>query len=418
MRICVAGLWHLGTVVSACLAEAGHEVVGLDFDAGTIDGLSRGQPPLFEPGLAELLQKQQSLRFTSDAADALRNAEIVWIAYDTPVDDDDNADVDYVVTRVESLFEHFADGMLVIVSSQLPVGSTHRIEEAYAHRRNVAFACSPENLRLGKAIDAFLRPDRVVAGVRSFADREKISAAFAPITTNIEWMSVESAEMAKHALNAFLATSVAFINEIAVVCETVGADAKEVERALKSDFRIGPRAYLSPGGAFAGGTLARDVAFLSAIQPLALVSSVKTSNDLHRQWPQRKLQSALGDLHGRVIAIWGLSYKPGTDTLRRSASIELCRWLAAKGAVVRAHDPAVHALPEDLESSVRLCESAEEAARDADAVVIATEWPEYRAAAKASLVRKGLVIIDANRFVSEIIRQHDVRYVTVGKGTP
>ena len=166
-------------------------------------------------------------------------------------------------------------------------------------------------------------------------------------------MSVESAEMAKHALNAFLAASVTFINEIGAICEQVGADATEVERALKSEARIGPKAYLSPGPAFAGGTLARDIVFLSELGeahgvPTRLLSSVKSSNDAHRQWPQRRLTQLLPDLGGSTVAIWGLTYKPGTDTLRRSASIELCQWLHGHGVVVRAHDPAVRRLPDEL----------------------------------------------------------------------
>lgn len=403
----MAGLWHLGTVISACLASVGHEVTGLDAD---VDGLRRGEPPLFEPGLKELLA-QSRIEFTSDA-EALREAELVWIAYDTPVDEDDRADVDFVVDRVASLFPVLADGTLVVVSSQLPVGSVARLEALYARtgrRERVTFACSPENLRLGKAIESFLSPARVVAGVRSEADREKLARALEPIATNIEWMSVESAEMTKHALNAFLATSVAFINEIAVVCEAAGADAKEVERALKSDPRIGARAYLSPGGAFAGGTLARDVGYLSAMGTLPLINSVKTSNDAHKAWPRQKLLSLFGDLRDRTIAVWGLTYKPGTDTLRRSSSVELCRWLSDSGARVQAHDPAVKSLPPEL-SFIEMHATPEDAAHNADAVVIATEWPEYR----ASTFRDGTIVIDANRFVSA----PNVRYYAVGKGRP
>jgi UDPglucose 6-dehydrogenase len=402
VKIAVAGLWHLGTVISACLASAGHEVIAFDEN---VDDLRNGKPPLYEPGLEELLAST-SIAFTSDR-NALRDAELVWIAYDTPVDEDDHADVNFVLDRVASLFDVLADGTLIVVSSQLPVGSVRRLEQMCSR---LSFACSPENLRLGKAIESFMKPARVVAGVRTERDRETFARAMQPIATNIEWMSVESAEMSKHALNAFLATSVAFINEIAVVCESVGADAKEVERALKSDPRIGPRAYLSPGGAFAGGTLARDVSYLSSMRTLPLIDGVRASNDAHQQWPQQKLQSVLGDLRGRTIAVWGLTYKPGTDTLRRSSAVELCRWLWQSGARVRAHDPAVKSLPAEL-SFIELQTSAEDAVRGAEAVVIATEWPEYRDAPLPA----NIVVIDANRFVA--IRD-GIRYYTVGKGTP
>jgi UDPglucose 6-dehydrogenase len=416
VKIGVAGLWHLGAVTAACLASVGHDVVGFDPDAKTVAGLNRGEPPLFEPGLAELLRSTPSF-FTTDA-EALRSAELVWVTYDTPVDEEDRADVDSVMTRVVSLFDVLGDGALVVVSSQLPVGSTRRLEEMYARmgrREYVTFACSPENLRLGNAIESFLHGERIVVGVRSDADREKFARAVGPVATKIEWMSVESAEMAKHALNAFLATSVAFINEIAVLCEQTGADAKEVERALKSDPRIGQRAYLSPGSAFAGGTLARDVVYLSSMAALPLISNVKTSNDAHKGWPRQKLLSILGDLSNRTVAVWGLTYKPGTDTLRRSSSVELCSWLSQAGARVLAHDPAVKCLPSNL-SFVELRDTAEEAARNADAVVVATEWPEYRSLASSAL-GPGSVVIDVNRFVASAIADRtDIRYFTAGKG--
>jgi UDPglucose 6-dehydrogenase len=338
VKVCVVGLWHLGTVIAACLASGGHDVVGLDFDADTVRNLKAGEPPIFEPGLEDLIKRglrEGRLRFTSDVVDALRDAEIVWIAYDTPVDDDDRADVEFVVGRVARLFPHLRAGMLVLISSQLPVGTTRRLEQACPNK-SVTFAYSPENLRLGKAIGVFTQPDRVVVGTRGEADRARIAALLRPFiedparTDRIEWMSVESAEMTKHALNAFLATSVTFINEIAALCEQVGADAKEVERGLKSESRIGSKAYLGPGAAFAGGTLARDVEFLTQIgavhyQPTHLLSAVRASNDEHRNWHRRKLQALLGDLHGKCIAVWGLTYKPGTDTLRRSSSVELCK---------------------------------------------------------------------------------------------
>ncbi len=422
MRVCTFGLWHLGSVISACLADAGHDVIGLDFDSTTIAGLSRAEPPLFEPGLADLVRRgmeRGKLKFTTDRREALRDADVLWVAYDTPVDEDDRADVDFVVTRLESLFEDLPDNVLVVVSSQLPIGSTRRLEKSYGKRKRkerVSFACSPENLRLGKAIEVFTNPDRVVAGVRLEADREKFAALMKPITTKIEWMSVESAEMTKHALNAFLATSVTFINEIAVICERVGADAKEVERGLKSDVRIGPRAYLSPGGAFAGGTLARDIAFLTNVGvPVPLLASVKTSNDAHKQWIRNTLRTTLPSLRGKTVAVWGLTYKPGTDTLRRSASVELCRWLLSEGAVVRAHDPAVKKLPSDL-ADVKLCASAEEAAQGAAALVVATEWPDYRSAPAS--IADGVIVIDANRFLAASFGSRPgVRYYTVGKAS-
>jgi UDPglucose 6-dehydrogenase len=429
MRVCVAGLWHLGSVSAACLARAGHDVVGLDPDPRVIEALSAGRPPVMEPGLPELVQEGIAagrLRFTSDPADALRAVEVVWITYDTPVDEDDHADVDYVVDRVRALFPSLPDGVLVLVSSQLPVGSTARLEREFADhaRGRVAhFAYSPENLRLGKAIDVFTRPDRVVAGVRSEVARARITALLGGITDRFEWMGVESAEMTKHALNAFLATSVAFINEVAAICERVGADASEVARGLKSEVRIGPGAYLSPGGAFAGGTLARDVQFLAQLGdqhgvPLSLLPGIKRSNDAHRHWAERRLTDLLGSVHDRRVAVWGLTYKPGTDTLRRSSAIELCRALAGAGATVSAHDPAVRALPLDLPRGIELRADPLAAVDEASALVVCTPWPEYRRISAADVLDRMArpLVLDPNRFLAETFeRVADAEYVSVGR---
>lgn len=389
MRVCVFGLWHLGTVTASGLASVGHEVIGLDSDWN-------GKAPVDEPGL-----DLSRVRFTTDAAD-VHNVDVVWVTFDTPVDDDDHADVEFVVRRIESLFDFLSDGTLVVISSQLPAGTTRRIEEAFGNRKQVDFVYSPENLRLGKAMQVFLQPDRVVAGARNDRARDKFTKLMAPITSKIEWMSVESAEMTKHAINAFLATSITFINEIAVACEAVGADAKEVERGLKTDSRIGPGAYLSPGAAFSGGTLARDVQFLAGLaDEVPLLASVKTSNEAHQRWPLDKLHTVLGDLRGRTIAVLGLTYKPGTNTLRRSAAVELARALSDEGASVRAFDPAVKDAP------FPLAESADAAMRGADAVVIATPWPEFRSLAFPA----GIIVIDANRLLTP---PPNVRYFAVG----
>jgi UDPglucose 6-dehydrogenase len=236
-------------------------------------------------------------------------------------------------------------------------------------------------------------------------------------------MSVESAEMTKHAINAFLATSVTFINELAGICEQVGADAKEVERGLKTESRIGPKAYLGPGAAFAGGTLARDIAFLTQIGgqhdvPINLLSGVHDSNNAHKGWARRKLAERLGVLRGRRIAIWGLTYKPGTDTLRRSSSVELCEWLTIQGARVQAHDPAVKALPPELSDKMGLYPSAHDALSDAEALVVATEWPDYRAIDAVTVVSamKKPIVLDAGRFLTGTLGiDGRIEYVAVGK---
>jgi UDPglucose 6-dehydrogenase len=234
-------------------------------------------------------------------------------------------------------------------------------------------------------------------------------------------MTVESAEMTKHAINAFLALSVTFANELASVCERVGADAKEVERGLKTEQRIGPKAYLAPGGAFPAGTLARDVAFLTQLGrapelALPLLSGVRPSNEAHKQWAQRRLVERLGSLAGATIAVWGLTYKPGTDTLRRSASVELCRDLVARGASVRAFDPALKTVPPEVQ--VELGDPAA-TLRGASALVIATEWPALRELDLAALLplMKRRLVVDANRFLAAKLAGLDSEYYAVGVPT-
>lgn len=389
MRICVAGLWHLGSVTAACLAAAGHEVVGFDEDPKVVAGLSEGRPPLFEPGLADLIAQGLTtgrLAFAATVKNAAEKADVYWVAYDTPVDENDTADVAYVVDRVKQALPFLPDGCLVLISSQLPVGSTRAIAQHFnslGSGHKLSFGYSPENLRLGQAIDVFTKPDRVVVGLESEADHERVSILLRPFTSNVEFMSVESAEMTKHAINSFLAMSVAYANEIAAVCEIVGADAAEVARGLKTESRIGPKAYVAPGTAFSGGTLARDISFLSELSrrqdlELLLIPAVRTSNERHRAWPYHRLKALLGGLKGRRIALLGLTYKPGTDTLRRSYALELAKILIAAGAEICAFDPVIAQWPAGFDLPIALARSTREAVRDADAAVIATEWPEFR----------------------------------------
>jgi UDPglucose 6-dehydrogenase len=451
MKVCVLGLWHLGSVTAACLASLGHDVVGCDADERAVKALQQGNPPVGEPGLPELIRLQQEakrLSFTTDLPAALRSAQVVWVTYDTPVDEVDEvaevdevgeierADVESVISAVEQAFPYLDDGTLVLISSQLPVGSTREIERRWAlasEGRRVRFACSPENLRLGKALEVFLSPDRIVVGTR---DAENAAGAdepggaaltlndlFGPLADRIVWMGVESAEMTKHAINAFLATSVGFINEVASLCEVVGADAGEVERGLKSEARIGPRAYLGPGAAFAGGTLARDVQFLRAIgaghqKATPLFDGLAVSNARHRSWAIDRLECALGSLRGRRIAVWGLTYKAGTTTLRRSDAVVLCRRLVGRGAAVQAHDPTVASRPAELDPAVVIGTDPLEAAVSCDALVVATGWPQYREVPAerllAALTRP--VVVDANRFLDATIGADDrFEYFSVGR---
>jgi UDPglucose 6-dehydrogenase len=432
-RIAVVGLWHLGCVIAACLADSQWPVLGLDGDRERIAALQDGRPPLYEPGLEELIAQRRStgaLGFGTVGDPAVAEAEIVWIAFDTPVDDDDRADVDWVLAESEHALTGVRHEALVVSSSQLPVGSLAELARrmARAGRDDLRFACVPENLRLGRAIEVFTHTDRFVAGIRDQRDRAELEPLLSRFTGRIEWMEVESAEMTKHALNAFLATSVAFINEVAAICERVGADGAEVARGLKSEARIGPRAYLSPGDAFAGGTLARDIVFLGALAereglPAQLVTGVRESNLAHREWAWRTLEARFSDngLAGRRIAVWGLTYKPGTDTLRRSSALLLCSRLANAGATVVAYDPAIDALPSE-QTDVTLADDPLAAVAGADALVVSTPWPQFREldldAALAAM--DGELVVDAGGHLADDLAGRGdgtLTYLRVGVGS-
>jgi UDPglucose 6-dehydrogenase len=420
-RITVLGLWHLGSVTAACCAKH-FQVAGLDFHDEAVAKLQQGQAPLFEPGLNELLAtglKKKFLRFTTDPKSACTNADVLWLCYDTPVNDNDESDVAFVLERLRRALPHLSNGALVLISSQLPVGTCAQLEKEFPQFH---FAYSPENLRLGKAIDAFEKAERVIVGLRDDTKRALLEQLFKPFTRQVLFMRTESAEMVKHALNSFLAVSITFINEIARLCEHVGADAKEVAVGLKSEPRIGPKAYLGPGGPFAGGTLARDVVTLTELgnrtgETLSLIPAIKQSNDEHRGWAFRQLHARLGDLANRTIAVLGLVYTPNTNTLRRSAAVELCQQLQSAGAHVRAFDPVITKSSLEL-GDATLVHSIDGAVQQSDAAVVCTEWPQFREAKWAHVVAqmRRALIIDANRFLEKPLQGiAGVEHISVGR---
>lgn len=425
MNLVVLGLWHLGCVTAACCAEH-FSVTGLDFDDALVAALRDAQAPLFEPGLGDLLRAgidAGRLRFSADPADpALREADVLWVCYDTPVDENDVADVPYVLERLARCLPALRPGATVLISSQIPAGTCRALEAAHP---GVAFACSPENLRLGKALDIFRHPERIVAGTRTPQTRAALAPLFAPFCDEILWMRPESAEMTKHGINAWLALSVTFANELARLCEATGADAREVERGLRSEPRIGPKAYIRPGAAFAGGTLARDVVALTRLawehhDPAALFPAILAGNDAHKDWALQRLRALLGDaFRTATVTVLGLTYKPGTSTLRRSGAVELAAKLLAAGVVVRCYDPMIAKLPPNLIGAT-LCPSLEAALSAADAAVVATEWPQIKAGDWPTLVggMKRGVVVDANGFL-DLRTEHipGVEYFAVGTPT-
>jgi UDPglucose 6-dehydrogenase len=423
MNVTVLGLWHLGSVTAACCAKH-FQVIGLDFDATNIANLNQGKAPLLEPGLNELLASgiaNKKLSFTTDAKAACAKADVLWLTYDTPVNENDESDVATVLNNLRRTLAHLSEGALILISAQLPVGTCAQLEKEFPQFH---FASSPENLRLGKAIESFEKAERVIIGIRDDTKKALLEKLFAPFTSQILFMRTESAEMVKHALNSFLALSITFINEIARLCEQVGADAKEVSVGLKSEPRIGQKAYLGPGGPFAGGTLARDVVTLTKLanakgEHISVIPAIKQSNDLHRSWAFNRLQSRLGDVRGKTITVLGLTYTTNTDTLRRSAAVELSQKLLAAGAKVIAFDPAVKTLPPEL-SAVSLAKDVATACQGANAVAVCTEWPEFRQADWAKIIPQMSqpIFVDANRFLEKELKNlAGVEHLSVGRAS-
>lgn len=420
MRIAVYGLWHLGLVAAAGLAGRGRDVIAID-EPERIRTLRAGALPVAEPGLAKALAAATAagkLVFEADLEQA-RNCDVLWLCLDTPVDDDDIADVEWVRRQAVAAVAHARPGGAVLVSSQVPVGFTRALSAAAGP--DVEFAYSPENLRLGRALESFHGQARTIVGTASECGRSRLAPLIEPLAPRTIWTSLESAEMAKHALNAYLATSVTFANEIARICELSGADAMEVEAALRSEPRIGPGAYLRPGAAFDGGTLARDVAYLTAMAADAgvrapLLDGVLPSNSEQRLWALRQLERRMPGLDGKRVAILGMTYKRGVDTLRRSPGVFLYRKLLAAGARPVAADPLVREMPDDLRAAAVVADPAS-AIEGADAAVVAGDWPELAAiTVEIALARmRRPLLLDPDRRLADAFRADArIEYVTIG----
>ena len=426
----MVGIWHLGSVVSACLADLGYTVVGVDQDASKIANLNKGIPPIFEPGLAELVQSNidsHRLAYTTDLGYAVAGSDYVLITFDTAVDANDNVDLSEIFDTVIKLCQHIDNDTVIIISSQVPVGISEKVESVIRQNNpslRFTIAYSPENLRLGQAIQCFKNPDRIVIGANSDLALDKVEALFSVINAPKLRMNMRSAEMAKHALNCFLATSISFANEIAGLCDELGADAVKVAAALQSDTRIGSRIPLLPGLGFSGGTLARDLKVLKNLgegvrYETTLIDSVLEVNQQQIRLVTKKLEKVYGSVRNLVLGILGLTYKPGTSTLRRSAALEIIQDLVSQGATVKAYDPK--ASPEEIHSHTEFefCPNPYEVAKGSDALVIITEWPEFKELdfnMIKSAMRKPVLIDTKNMLDSKRMIEQGFQYLGVGRG--
>lgn len=429
-KICIIGCWHQGVVGAACLADLGCDVLAADPDPARVSGLSQGRAPLFEPGLDDLLAKvlaAGTLRFTANISEAVKGRTLVFLMFDTPVDENDQSDLSVIFDAAGLIAPRLEPKTILYVTAQVPVGTCVQIAEIIRRRNPAAdfsMAYSPENLRLGQAIDRFRHPALPVLGADDTWTLDRLERALAPLGVTWQRTSLRTAEMSKHALNAFLATSVGFANELGNLCDETGADGQRLAEVLRLEPRIGPKAMLFPGLGFSGGTLARDMQTLRGLGDkfgveTPLLDGVWTSNQQQNRLVIRKLRKALGPLAGAPVAVLGLTYKPDTSTLRRSASLEIIRDLVADGAAVAAHDPKADRKELAAHREFRFCETAYQAVTGAKAVVIITGWPEYKSLdfRKVAALMEKPVLIDCNNMLdARKLEAEGFTYLDIGRG--
>ncbi|MEX2156325.1 MAG: UDP-glucose/GDP-mannose dehydrogenase family protein [Gemmatimonadales bacterium] len=391
MKVAVVGTGYVGLVVGACLAETGNDVVCADVDAAKIKGLKKSKLPIYEPGLEPIVlrnQREGRLTFTTDVADAVERAEVVFIAVGTPPDEDGSADLQHVLAVATTIGQHMNTPKVVVTKSTVPVGTAQKVRAQIARETKTPFhVCSnPEFLKEGAAVEDFMKPDRVVVGVDSPEAARVIEELYAPFVRTgnpLIVMDIPSAEMTKYAANAMLATRISFMNQMARLCEAVGADVTQVRRGIGSDRRIG-QGFLFPGPGYGGSCFPKDVKALIRTAsdqevPLDILTAVETANQRQKQVLLEKLQRHLGDLKDRTIAVWGLAFKAETDDVRESPALVLVEALLAAGARVQVHDPAaMESAARHLGTRVGYAAHAFDALPGADALAIVTEWLEYR----------------------------------------
>jgi UDPglucose 6-dehydrogenase len=432
MNISVIGTGYVGLVVGACLAETGNDVICADVDAKKIEGLKRNELPIYEPGLESYVERNQRdgrLSFTTDVGWAVGEADVVFVAVGTPPDEDGSADLRHVLDVAKTIGTSMRRELVIVTKSTVPVGTAQRVAEVVGKHCKYPFhmVSNPEFLKEGAAIDDFMKPDRVVLGVESDFARSVMAELYAPFVRTgrpIIFMDIPSAELTKYAANAMLATRISFMNEIANLCERVGANVDLVRRGIGSDERIGP-SFLFPGPGYGGSCFPKDVKALARTAAdrgavLEVLEAVERVNARQKHRVSEKLAMALGaSLKGARIAMWGLAFKANTDDMRESPALTVIEDLVSAGATVVAHDPvAMHEAKRRLDGRIEFAESSYDALRNADALAILTDWNEYRHPdfeRMRSLLRRPLLIDGRNLYSPEKMKQLGFQYHSIGR---
>ena len=442
MRVCIFGTGYVGLVTGTCLAEVGHDVVCVDIDQAKVDGLNRGIIPIYEPGLEPMVKANHAagrLRFTTDAPSGIAHGDVLFIAVGTPPDEDGSADLQYVLAVARTIGRHLARPAVVVDKSTVPVGTADKVRAAIADelaQRGAAIAfdvvSNPEFLKEGAAVEDCMRPDRIVLGADNPAAVDKLKRLYAPFNRNhdrIVAMDVRSAELTKYAANAMLATKISFMNEIANIAEQVGADVEMVRKGIGSDPRIGWH-FIYPGAGYGGSCFPKDVQALArtaqqhGVEPrlLAAVEGVNEAQKAHLFELMVRHYGGEAALRGKTVALWGLAFKPNTDDMREASSRRLLQLLWEAGACVQAYDP--EAMDEARRifgerADLRLCASAGEALQGADALVVITEWKQFRSPdfARLQAALADAVVFDGrNLYEPAEVEAAGLAYYGIGRG--
>lgn len=442
MKITVIGTGYVGLVTGACLAEMGNHVVCLDRDASRISALKAGQIPIYEPGLSDLVERNARggrLAFTTEAAPAVEHGVIQMIAVGTPPGDDGSADLQHVLAAAESVAQHMTQYKLIVTKSTVPVGTADQVRKtvdstlaARSLTVRYAIASNPEFLKEGSAVQDFMRPDRVIVGTDDLEAADQLRTLYAPFMRNRErliTMDIRSAEFTKYAANAMLATRISFMNELAMLAEILGADIEQVRTGIGTDPRIGTH-FLYAGTGYGGSCFPKDVEALlrtaeASGHELRVLKAVQTVNKLQKNVLVEKVVRRFGaDLSGMRFGVWGLAFKPGTDDMREAPSLAIIDQLLHMGAEVCAYDPVAMGKAQQTLGERRglfFAASANDALNDANAVIIVTEWKEFRSPDFAHMVqvlRKPIIFDGRNLFEPADMRSLGIEYHAIGRATP
>jgi len=432
MKIAVVGTGYVGLVTGTCFAETGNTVTCIDIDQEKVKKLQAGEITIYEPGLEQLFErnlKQQRLSFTTDLEEGITDAKIIFLALPTPPGEDGSADLKYILKVADDLGSILKDYTVVIDKSTVPVGTADKVRERIQKNAKVEFdvVSNPEFLREGVAVEDFMKPDRVVLGTSSARARKVMETLYGPFVRQgnpIIFMDERSAELTKYAANSFLATKISFMNEIANLCELLGADVDAVRKGVGTDSRIGKR-FLFPGIGYGGSCFPKDVQALAksskdASYDFKILNAVMEVNDSQKTILIPKIKDYFkGNLKGKTIAMWGLSFKPHTDDIREAPALYNIEEFLKAGAIVRAHDPeGMKNVEKVLKGKIKYCETPYEAAEGADAIFIATEWPEFRTPDfdKLSAIVKEKVIFDGrNLYDLTLMKELGYVYYSIGR---